>query len=153
MNKTLVAIVLMAMIPTALAHTPAGTPNPNCNPFENPHDYSGPASFSVGSVGFGFVSVQDGCAAATSDGDFEFGNGGGFLPASHHGSFVCVTDNVLPLVSFSVGADGDGDGLITNTAPDSLVSGSGCVTGGAAGADGGWWVFVDSPATAGHISA
>lgn len=145
MNKSLVAILAIAMLPTALAHFPAGTPNPICDSAQADHDYAGASEVAL--------VVTDGCPNANTDGDFEFGNGA-FLPASHHSANVCVNDNVFgPNVTFSVGADGDGDGLITGAAPDSLVTGVGCVTGGAAGADGGWWVFLQNPVTSGHISS
>ena len=155
MNKTLIALLAVALIPTALGHVPAGAPNPACNATENPHDYVVQSESGAAGYGAGFVLVSDGCPSATTDGDFESGVGGAFLPAGHHGSTVCVTDNVLGSgASFSVGADADGDGLITpGTGGDSLVTGTGCVAaGGAAGADGGWWVFVHQPATAGHVT-
>lgn len=149
-TKMFVAILAMAFVPTAVAHFPTGTPNTNCNATENPHDYVSQASVLI----VGAVSVFDGCPSATSDGDFEWGNGGAFLPASHHGNSPCVVDEVFGNVTFTVGADVDGDFVISNNAPDWAVTGSGCVTGaGGPGADGGYWVFIQGPASVGHVTA
>lgn len=154
MNKTLVAILAIAMLPTVLAHPVPGTPNPGCDSAQADHDYAGPSELGAAGTGVGALTVTDGCVGPTTDNDFEFGNGGAFLPDSHHSNFICVNDNVLGSnVSFLVGTDGDGDGIITGSAPDALVSGTGCVTAGAAGADGGWWVFLQNPVTSGHISS
>lgn len=157
MNKTLLAILAVALIPTALAHIPTGTPNPLCDPDQNPHDYVGFSEVSVAGYGAGFVTVQDGnvedcdgdSVPADADGDFEFGYGGAFLPADHHWGDVCVDDVVLGAVQFIVGADANGDGILA--AGEVSGPASGCLTLGAAGLDGGWWVFILAPATAGHV--
>lgn len=145
MNKTLLSLLALVLLPTALAHFPPGTSNPECNPAQNPHDY-------WTGVDPGVVTVSDGCRAG-GDGDAEYGVRGAFLPASHHTDTVCVEDLLLDDPAFAIGADGNGDGMITANAPDSLVTGSGCVkAGGPAGADGGWWVFLTGPATVGHVT-
>lgn len=136
----------LVVLPHAAAHPLVGTPNPACNAQENPHDYLGGA----------FGAVLDGCAVG--DGDHEWGQSVAFLPASHHGSTVCVDDAALgATVPFYVGADGNGDGVISpgTTPTDGLTPvGTGCLAVAfGAGADGGWWVFIVGPATAGHVHA
>ncbi|HWH09050.1 MAG TPA: hypothetical protein VNX21_07600 [Candidatus Thermoplasmatota archaeon] len=143
---------LVAASPAVVAHAPVGAPNPECDPRQDPHDYVGGSGLLL----TGFSVVGDGCAEPTTDHDDEFGYGAAFLPADHHGSTVCVVDEVLlDQVRFVVGADGNGDGLVTSVPPDGLTPVvKGCVTAGfPAGADGGWWVFVHAPATAGHVHA
>lgn len=90
-----------------------------------------------------------------SDGDFEFGIGGAFLPATHHSATVTVT-SVGPS-AFSGGSDGDDDGTVDGANdPVDCLSGILFANGGAvtltdegdgrtcpAGMDGGWWIFVD----------
>lgn len=148
MNKTLLAILAVALVPTASAHFPPGTPNPYCDSEENPHDYLGSAD--AGPVGFVFVS--DGCADPAGDGDYEFGHGGAFLPADHHShDEVCVDDVVLgSSVDYVVGADVDGNGILDSSETVGPVSGCVDLPPGP-GLGGGWWVFVLSPATAGHV--
>ena len=142
----------LAFPPVAVAHAPAGTPDPACSPAQSPHDYLGASSL----VLTGFSAVADGCAAIRTDHEEEFGYGAAFLPADHHGSHVCVVDEALgDGVAFVVGADGNGDGLITSAYPDQLTPvAAGCVDAGfGPGLDGGWWVFIHAPATAGHVYA
>lgn len=151
-SRSLALLVLLSLAPVAPAHAPAGTPDPACSPAQNPHDYLAAS----GLVLTGFSVVMDGCAAVRTDREEEFGMGVAFLPADHHGDAVCVVDETLGGdVAFVVGADGNGDGLITSNAPDALTPVvRGCVTAGfAPGWDGGWWVFVHAPATAGHVYA
>ncbi|HWH09051.1 MAG TPA: hypothetical protein VNX21_07605 [Candidatus Thermoplasmatota archaeon] len=151
MNKTLVAILAMALVPTALAHDPVGTPNPQCNSTEATHDYAGAGVYDVAGRGFGFVTVQDGCADVNTDNDFEFGIGGGFLPYPHHSGTVCVEDAAFgQSVEYVAGADLNGDFVIDASESTGVVSGCNALPAGP-GADGGWWVFVISPATVGHI--
>lgn len=146
--------LLAALLPLspALAHAPAGAPDPACAATANPHDYLGASSI----LGVGYSVVMDGCASPRTDHESEFGYGAAFLPADHHGDNVCVVDEVLGSgVSFVVAADGNGDGLFTSTLPDQITPVStGCVASGfGPGVDGGWWVFVHAPATAGHVYA
>ena len=150
-NKTLLAILAVALLPTTLAHAPAGTPNPACNSAENPHDYLGAGDYNVGGYGAGLVTVQDGCPSPTGDGDFEFGLGGAFLPADHHSGTVCVDDVVLgPAVQFIVGGDANGNGLLEPGETIGPVTHCTPLTV-APGTDGGWWVIILAPATAGHV--
>jgi hypothetical protein len=83
----------------------------------------------------------------SSDGDFEFGVGGGFFPASHHGAaFEVFDDSSIPntytaKVGFTVVTDDDGDGLLQpNECREDFIRLG--VTSCPAGGDGGWWVIL-----------
>lgn len=148
------ALLLLGLLaaPLALAHEPAGTPNLDCALDQNPHDYTTSANV----VTTGFSPVTDMCAMLDSDHDPEWGIGAAYLKASHHGSTVCVVDVVLgDQAEFVVGADGNGDGLITDVAPDNLTPAvTGCISAGfPPGVDDAWWVFVHAPAVGGHVFA
>lgn len=152
MRLRLALLAALLALPPVLAHAPAGTPDPACSPATNPHDYLAGSGVLLA----GFAVVADGCASARTDHEEEFGYGSAFLPADHHGSDVCVVDEVLGSgVSFVVAADGNGDGVFTSAYPDELTPVSvGCVSAGfGPGVDGGWWVLVHQPATAGHVYA
>lgn len=153
MTRTAALLLTLVLLPTAVAHVGL-LADPRCDPAVNPHHY-GLAVRVDGSAPFvhpgGFVAAQDGCP--TWDGEPESGASGGFLPAGHHSSTVCVLDEVYGAnVRLAVGADGDGDGAVTATAPDHVATGVGCATAaGPAGADGGWWVFLQSEHVTGHL--
>lgn len=89
--------------------------------------------------------------------DPAVGVGGAFLPASHHGSNVCVADAVALHVTFALARDLDGDGVIAPANGDDVAEGyvtPGCVEAPwGPGADGGWWVLLGPDATWGEISS
>ena len=172
-------LLAYAPLPPAVGHVPSG-PNPACEPAANPHDYAVGVVPSVVILFDGcsgrfnctanplhpacrvcwvvsdLVGPPDCCDSLAycpptlADGDFEFGIGGGFLPASHHNSMVCVEDAVLgSTVQYRTGADLNGDGVVDDHEASSPLTG--CAAMGSPGADGGWWVFVEGAATTGHI--
>lgn len=92
------------------------------------------------------------CPICRGDRHPEAGIGGGFLSASHHPPTVEVSGNVVayPFLQkyppYVIGSDGNGDGLVTDAAPDCrerVPAGVGVFTTSCApGVDGGWWVVV-----------
>lgn len=125
---TLLLAATLAAASLALAHNPAGTPDPSCAPNASTHDYAAPA------VGLLVTNVRDGSQPAPpapgvlcphGDGHKEFAQGGAVLAVLSgdgvtYGSIVCygqtahhpaygpvsVSDVVLGAsVPFMVGAD------------------------------------------------
>ncbi|HEX2021372.1 MAG TPA: hypothetical protein VHH36_01560 [Candidatus Thermoplasmatota archaeon] len=149
---------LLLVLPSALGHWPVRPDSVCVAGTRDVHDYVATASVSaveVAGKAVGVAQLDDGCASGT-DGDAEFGVGGAFLLAGHHGADVCVVDDRWSQVLFVVGSDGDGDGLIEGAPGAGPEPGSGdevspVFMGGCVGAaqvdvapgiDGGWWVFL-----------
>lgn len=168
----LAALALMAAAtPLASAHDPAIPPLPDqfCGP-QHLHHYTAATSVDARAVTTVYwrttVQLFDSCPF---DGEADYGVGGAFLPASHHGSYdaekglytitACADDLVWgSSVGLVVGYDSGGGNIVE------VAQGVGCATATSAtlGAGGGWWVFLTdrlygtqnvqaSAPTSGHI--
>lgn len=140
------ALFLLAFPPSAQA---------GCEP-QGTHAYAGGTHFDQVGGFFGLALTVDSSVRDCDgdfipgdvDGDLDAGLGAAFLPADHHTSDICVEDDALGHgVGYIVGADGDGDGLVTPEPPDRYMGTlRGCNdVGFPPGVDGGWWVYVLSP--------
>lgn len=93
-----------------------------------------------------------GCPEGT---DAEYGIGGVFLSADHHGKNVCIADNYWADASYSIQVDGNGDGIISpdNTPEDHATPfEAGCNRiPFEPGADGGWWILLGPSAWRGTV--
>jgi len=141
---------VLAILACALLLPTVGAHGPGCGD-SRVHVYvSTPLVASRGVDAF----AAPGCPSGS---DPAYGTGGAFLPAAHHGDLICVADSVVAHVSFSIGRDLDGDGVISPGSGDQ-VAGPFDATSCAkapweAGVDGGWWIILGSEATQGTISA
>lgn len=158
---------LLLVAPLAAAH--CGTPDTTCQPAQSVHHYVGglPAMVGGGLQMVPFEGNLEDCdgdgVPADEDGDYEFGLNGGYFLAGHHDGTFCVDDAVTGMdVYFAIGADADGDGLVTPEFGDPLSAvAQGCASAGfGPGVDNAYYVFVvgrsvnqaaGSPAVCGHI--
>lgn len=154
--------VAAAMAPVASAHDPALPPLPTqfCGP-QHLHHYGAATSVDTHVVASVYwrttVELFDSCPL---DGEADFGVGGAFLPASHHGSYdgatglytitACAEDIAFGGdVGLVVGYDSGGGNIVE------VARGVGCVPAASStlGAGGGWWVFLtDRASTTGQQS-
>ncbi|HEX2021266.1 MAG TPA: hypothetical protein VHH36_01020 [Candidatus Thermoplasmatota archaeon] len=83
-----------------------------------------------------------------TDNEYEFGLGGAFLPSGHHADTFLIHPATLP-VGFTVGSDGDGDGIVNGNDVDDCLEPRGFASGPTIyetdcdpGLDDGWYVFI-----------
>ena len=145
----LAVLAFTASLMPVAAHDPPLPPLPTqaaCTSAEPLHHYAAATSLEGAVSWRTTVALFDSCPL---DGEADFGVGGGFLPASHHGSYdgntgkwtitVCVDDYVWgSSVGLIVGIDSGGGNV------QELAQGVGCATATSftTGASSGWYVFL-----------